>query len=117
MPNLLLTRDCLPEHLSSSVTTHGRPLWVGIRVCAQNTHPLQCGHPINEAIFEGSLHSFGYWLASWYTFHSVCFRLEAGMREGVRLWEEIAFPLGKEGTERIGQDRTRHDTAGQERQT
>lgn len=49
--------------------------------------------------------------------HTILFAFcsEAGMRDGVRLREEIAFPQGQEGTECTGWDRTRQDMTGQDR--
>lgn len=63
-------------------TTHGRLLWVC--VCPQSIS-LLCGYAMTEVICRESLHFSGYWLAYWYTQHSVCFCSEAGMRAGACL--------------------------------
>lgn len=73
---------------------------------------------MKEAICGGSRHSSGYWLASWYTCHSVCLPLEDGMSEGVCLIErDHLFPHDHEGTERAGRVRREHkrDRTGQKK--
>lgn len=63
---------------------------------------------MTEVICRESLHSSGYWLAYWYTQHSVCFCSEAGMRAGARLrGRDYLSPCFKNRTEwdKTGQDR------------
>lgn len=73
MPDWLLTRECLPDHLSCPVTTHGRCLGVWICVCAQK-HTPSLVWPSNEGgeLWRESRTS-GYWLASGYTYRPICF--------------------------------------------
>lgn len=67
---------------------------------------------MKEAICRGSLHSSGYWQASRCTYHSVCFRLEAGMGGGFFVWEQ-GSPFPKAGK---GQKRTEKDDTWQNRE-
>lgn len=91
-------------------TTHGRLLWVC--VCPQSIS-LSCGYAMTEVICRESLHFSGYWLAYWYTQHSVCFCSEAGMRAGACLrGRDYLSPKARKSRFK---NRTEWDKTGQDR--
>lgn len=91
-------------------TTHGRLLWVC--VCPQSIS-LLCGYAMTEVICRESLHFSGYWLAYWYTQHSVCFCSEAGMRAGACLrGRDYLSPKARKSRFK---NRTEWDKTGQDR--
>lgn len=102
--NWLLAWECLPDHLSSPVTTHGRLLWVWICVCAQK-HTPSLVWASNEG---GDLwrESAFFWVLAGILVHIPFYLLSLGdwYGGGVCLVEEIIFPWVREGTERTRQD-------------
>lgn len=72
MPNLLLTGSVCQTTCYRQLR-HMDVLCGCEYVFVHKKKPLLCGHPMEEVVCQSSLHSSGYWLASWYAYHSVCF--------------------------------------------